>query len=79
MAGFDVEEFVRGRGDKARPAQKIKVRMADQLRALEMLGKHLGMFKDRVEFSTDNDVIARLLAGKKRVNGMEQQEHGGTA
>lgn len=28
-----------------------EVRMADKLKALELLGKHLGMFKDRVEVS----------------------------
>lgn len=28
-----------------------EIRMADKLKALELLGKHLGMFKDRVEVS----------------------------
>ena len=28
-----------------------EIRMADKLRALELLGKHLGMFKDKVELS----------------------------
>nr|WP_294020800.1 terminase small subunit [uncultured Lachnoclostridium sp.] len=48
-----------------------EIKMADKLKALEMLGRHLGMFKDRLELSggLDNektkmdDIIQQLRGG----------------
>lgn len=44
-----VEDFKDGRGDDARDVRRIKFKLADKRAALVDLGKHLGMFKDRVE------------------------------
>lgn len=33
-----------------------EVRLNDKMKALELLGKHLGMFKDKVELETDMDL-----------------------
>lgn len=48
--------------------EEREVKMCDKQKALEMLGKHLGMFKDKVEVSgnTENPLllsIARQLGG----------------
>ncbi|MDE6210094.1 MAG: terminase small subunit [Lachnospiraceae bacterium] len=47
-----------------------EVRIASKLKALELLGKHLGMFKDKVEVSTIKEeqsqlesIIANLMSG----------------
>lgn len=34
-------------------ANGIEIKMNDKVKALELLGKHLGMFKDKVEIDTD--------------------------
>lgn len=48
-----------------------EIKMADKIKALELLGKHLGMFKDRVELSGSvesektkmDDIIQQLRGG----------------
>jgi phage terminase small subunit len=37
-----------------------EIRMADKIKALELLGKHLGMFKDRLELSGDVTIDVKL-------------------
>ena len=46
-----VEDFKDGRGSDARDVRRVKFKLADKLGALEKLGKHIGMFKDKVELS----------------------------
>lgn len=52
IAGLDVMEAYEGAGENKEFVGYIrKYKMADKLKALELLGKHLGMFKDKVELS----------------------------
>ena len=44
-----VEDYLDGRGEDARQVRRVKFKLASKLVALELLGKHLGLFKDRVE------------------------------
>lgn len=44
-----IEEFKSGRGEAARDGQRIKFKIADKRGALADIGKHLGMFRERVE------------------------------
>lgn len=46
-----VEDFKDGRGEDARDVRRVKFKLADKRAALVDIGKHLGMFKDRVEFT----------------------------
>lgn len=48
-----------------------EIKMADKLKALELLGKHLGMFKDKLELSGSLD------AEKTKLDDLLQQMHGG--
>ena len=48
-----------------------EIKMADKLKALELLGKHLGMFKDKVELS------GSLEAEKTKLDDLLQQMRGG--
>lgn len=45
------DEYVEGRGDDAQRVKRTKVKFYDKLRALELVGKHLGMFSDKVELT----------------------------
>lgn len=51
LAEVTVEDFKEGRGEDARDVRRIKFKLYDKLGALEKLGKHLGMFKDKVELT----------------------------
>lgn len=44
-----VEDFKDGRGSDARDVRRVKFKLADKRAALVDLGKHLGLFKERVE------------------------------
>src|SRR5258706_8279414 len=44
-----VEDYLDGRGEDARQVRRVKFKLASKLVALELLGKHLGLFKERVE------------------------------
>jgi phage terminase small subunit len=46
-----VEDFLDGRGEDARQVRKVRFKLADKRGPLVDLGKHLGLFKERVEHS----------------------------
>lgn len=46
-----VEDFKDGRGEDARDVRKVKFKLADKRTALVDLGKHLGMFAEKIEHS----------------------------
>ena len=49
-----------------------EVKIADKLRALELLGKHLGMFKDRLEITgieEEQSKLAELLQQRRERHG----------
>ena len=48
-----------------------EIKMADKIKALELLGKHLGMFKDKLELSGGLD------AEKTKLDDLLQQMRGG--
>ena len=46
-----VDEFVDGRGKNVREVKRTRLKLADKNRSLELLGKHLKLFTERVEVS----------------------------
>lgn len=46
-----VEEYTEGRGDDARDVKRVKFKLSDKRAALVDMGRHLGMFKDKVELT----------------------------
>lgn len=63
-----VEDYTEGRGEDARDVKRVKFKLADKRAALVDLGRHLGMFKDKVEHSGDVGIAGLLgaLDGKTR-------------
>lgn len=46
-----VEDFLDGRGDDARDVRRVKFKLADKKGALVDIGKHLGMFTNKLELT----------------------------
>jgi phage terminase small subunit len=44
-----VDEYTEGRGDEARQVKRTRFKLADKRGSLELLGKHLKLFTDKVE------------------------------
>ncbi|MNL19236.1 Terminase small subunit [compost metagenome] len=55
LSGFDVAEMFEGGGDEREMVGILKkIKWPDKVRNLELLGKHLGMFKEKVEVTGKN-------------------------
>ena len=58
VASFEVQS--RGEGSTRPVVSVTRVRLADRLRALELLAKYFGLLKDRVEVQIDEAKLAAL-------------------
>lgn len=65
-----VEDYTEGRGDDARDVKRVKFKLADKRASLVDLGRHLGMFKDKVEHSGDLTVSGLLEAVNGKTRGL---------
>lgn len=54
-------------------AGNFVVKLNGKQPALEAIGRHLGMFKDKMEFSGEVDLVTRLQAGRARVAKMRDE------
>jgi phage terminase small subunit len=55
-----------GKGQRKHIGNTVKVKLADKLRALELLGKYLKLFTDKVEVTASEDLAALIAEGRKR-------------
>lgn len=75
VAGLEVMDTYEGFGDEREFVGYVKkYKLADKLRALELIGRHLGMFKDKMELSGEvrtNNPYAGLTTEelKKLIHG----------
>lgn len=46
-----VEEYTEGRGEEAKPVKRTKFKLADKKGALVEIGRHLGMFDDKLKLT----------------------------
>ena len=59
---FVVDEYMDGRGEDARDVKRTRFKLADKKAALESIGRHLGMFTDKIKVGGDEN--APPIAGK---------------
>lgn len=69
VSDLQVDSYVEGRGSAARNVKKFKFSKWDQLRAIEMLGRILGAFKDKTEVSGEISLVERLQRGRQQIRG----------
>lgn len=56
-----------GTGDgERRQVLRTKFKLASKTAALELLGKHLELFTEKLKLTGDADLVAKLCAGRKR-------------
>ena len=74
IIGVESFEEYEGRGDdREYVGDTKKVKMADKIRAAELLGKHLGMFKEKIEISKSSEDTIKEIDEyiKKKVDANE--------
>ena len=65
--------YTEGRGAGAREVKRIRVKLHDKLRALEALGRHLGMFNDSITVKGEVELIEKIQAGRLRAAATKLQ------
>lgn len=65
LSGFDVTQM-----SSAEDVETVvrRIRWPDKIRNLELLGRHLGMFTDRVEVDASDDLVGAILNARKRTS-----------
>ncbi len=63
-----VDEYTEGRGKDARKVKRTKFKLVDKIRSLDLLGRHLKLFTDRIEVSGLEGLAERLAEARKRKN-----------
>lgn len=66
-----IDEYMDGRGEDARPVKRVKFKLSDKSRSLELLGKHLGLFREQLEithktarYSLSDEELMRIATGE---------------
>jgi phage terminase small subunit len=68
LVGIEVDEIWDGYGeDRTQIGVTKKVKFADKIRALELLGKHLELFTEKVKHSADSSFAEMLKEARARV------------
>jgi len=82
LSGFDLAEMFEGRGDEREMVGILKkIKWPDKVKNLELIGRHLGMFKDKVEVTgkdggpiatkTERDLTDEELAAELAKHGLQ--------
>tara|TARA_R110000824_G_scaffold358419_2_gene545962 strand:+ start:540 stop:1118 length:579 start_codon:yes stop_codon:yes gene_type:complete len=66
LSSYSADEFSEGRGKTKREGKRIRVQLQDKLRALEALGRHLGLFNDKITIEGQVDLVQRIQQGRER-------------
>lgn len=67
IAGIEVSEIFTGFGDaKSKIGELKKVKLCSKEKALELIGRHLKMFVDKLEVSADESFAELILKCRKR-------------
>lgn len=61
ISEITVEEFRDGNGDDARPVRRVKFKLHDKRAALVDIGRHLGMFNDKLTLKGDAENPLTIL------------------
>lgn len=68
IAGFEMAELFTGNGeDRGLAGYVKKFKLADKGRALELAARHLKMLTDKVELSASDEIVKRLMDGRRRI------------
>lgn len=75
IASIESQELFEGFGkDRIQTGHTKKLKLNDKLKALELLGRHLKLFTDKVEHVSNKPFILELIDGKKIVMGTGKPE-----
>ncbi len=62
-----VDEYVEGKVKHARKVKRTKLKLVDKIRSLDLLGRHLKLFTEKVEVSGIEGLAEAMAEARKRV------------
>ena len=77
ITGFEVDEYVEGRGDSAVRIKKYKIKTLDRLAAIDKLMRHMGMYNDKLKIEGEMSIVERLQRGRDRVRQQKDERDEG--
>ena len=63
-----VDAYVEGKGKHARKVKRTRLKLVDKIRSLELLGKHLKLFTERIDVGGIEGLAEAMAAARKRVS-----------
>ncbi len=63
-----VDEYMEGKGKHARKVKRTKLKLVDKIRSLDLLGRHLKLFTERIEVGGIEGLAEAMAAARKRVS-----------
>ena len=63
-----VNEYMEGKGKDARKVKRTRLKLVDKIRSLDLLGRHLKLFTEKVEMSGLEGLADKLAEARKRAN-----------
>ena len=67
-----VDEYIEGKGKDARKVKRTRLKLVDKIRSLDLLGRHLKLFTERIEVSGTAGLAEAIAAARKRANMRER-------
>ncbi len=63
-----VDEHMEGKGKDARKVKRTRLKLVDKIRSLDLLGRHIKLFTDRIEVRGLDGLPDMIAAARKRAN-----------
>ncbi len=63
-----VDEYVEGKGKHARKVKRTRLKLVDKIRSLDLLGRHLKLFTERIEVGGIEGLAEAMAEARKRVS-----------
>lgn len=77
IASIETDTYWEGHDDEARQVKKVKLRFHDKIKALELLGKNLKLFTERIEVSAVEGLAEKIAEGRLRAGQEPKQLEAG--
>ena len=75
ISEITIDDAGGGAGDGERKrVRRVRLKLWDKLKGLELVGKHQKLFTEKVELSLDEELLDRLAAGRKRLAELREGE-----
>ena len=74
LTELQVEDYREGRGDNSRDVRRIRIKLADKKASLELLGKHLKLFTDKIDVTSGGKELKSLTEERSRLEDLTPEQ-----